>query len=54
MIYIGHSHDVVLHRIDLAAVPVDIVSLANFLVPIGVMLLTVSGRSTCDRIYFVC
>ncbi|KAH7890103.1 putative nonribosomal peptide synthetase [Phlebopus sp. FC_14] len=36
------SFDVVLHHIDLAAVPVDIKSLANFLVLNGVILLSVS------------
>ncbi|KAG6333238.1 hypothetical protein ID866_5853, partial [Astraeus odoratus] len=36
------SYDVVLHHVDLSAVPIDLTSLANFLVPDGVILLTVS------------
>ncbi|KAG6329744.1 hypothetical protein ID866_9345, partial [Astraeus odoratus] len=36
------NYDVVLHHVDLSAVPIDLTSLANFLVPNGVILLTVS------------
>ncbi|KAL4075275.1 hypothetical protein V8B97DRAFT_2022271 [Scleroderma yunnanense] len=36
------SYDIALHHVDLSAVPVDIDSLANFLVPNGVIFLTVS------------
>ncbi|KAI6009612.1 putative nonribosomal peptide synthetase [Pisolithus orientalis] len=37
------SYDVALYHVDLSAVPVEIASLANFLVPNGVILLTVSN-----------
>ncbi|KAI6098831.1 putative nonribosomal peptide synthetase [Pisolithus croceorrhizus] len=36
------SCDIVLYHVDLSAVPVEIASLANFLVPNGIILLTVS------------
>ena len=50
----GLSHDIVVHHIDLSAVPIDILSLTNFLVPNGVILLTVSGMLLYDLLCFVC